>query len=153
MSQQKITIKGTGKVFNKLDTSIGLHFVKMPSDLMNYVHVPGYEPEYNYLYTIIVDFYNADHGYAYPTEHQIARRYGKKEKAIRRHMAVLDRLGLVKVEKPNGNKIYIPYQPLSQEELFEKCPEARRSYLDYINAETAEKTRDRRGQKLCTGHS
>jgi hypothetical protein len=145
MSQQLIT--GTGKVFNKKEKNEDSFFVKMPSGLMNYIHIPGYEPEYNYLYTIIVDFYNADQGYAYPTEHQIARRYGKKEKAIRRHMAVLERVGLIKTSKSNGNKIYVPYQPLTKEELFEKCPEACRSYLDYINAEAVDKARDRRGKK------
>ncbi|MCM3093831.1 MULTISPECIES: helix-turn-helix domain-containing protein [unclassified Cytobacillus] len=146
MSQQKIEIKGTGKVFNKKEKQSDTFFVKMPSDLMHYVHIPGYEPEYNYLYTILVDYYNPDQGYAYPTEPQICRKYGKKEKAVRRHLAVLERVGLIKSSKPKANKIYVPYQPLSKEELFEKCPEARRSYLDYVKAEDAEKARDRRGK-------
>ncbi|MFD2923881.1 hypothetical protein [Halobacillus naozhouensis] len=142
MSQQKPVIKGTDKVFDKTNKAESDYFVKMPSDLMNYVHVPGYKPQFNYLYTILVDFYNADMGYAYPTEYQLSRRYGVKAvKTIREHLRFLERVGLIKIVKPRANKVYVPYKPLTQAELFKRCPEASKSYNEFIQAETEEKKR------------
>jgi len=136
---QTITLEGTKHPFNKAEKGEDKYFVKMPSDLMHYVHIPGYKPEYNYLYTILVDFYNVDFGYAFPTEWKIGRVYGKQDpKTVRNHLRVLERVGLISIHKPRGNKIYVPYEPLSREELFKVCPEAQKSYEEHIRKEQAE---------------
>ncbi|MGP4072639.1 helix-turn-helix domain-containing protein [Piscibacillus sp. B03] len=135
-------LRGTEQVFDKTEKSKEDFFVKMPYDLMHYVHLPGYKPQFNYPYTILVDFYNADYGYAFPTEHQIARKYGVKSvKTVRKHLRFLEDVGLIKIAKPNGNKIYVPYKPLSQEELFRQCPQAAERYREFIAEEDAEKRR------------
>ncbi|WP_419893793.1 helix-turn-helix domain-containing protein [Oceanobacillus kimchii] len=113
----------------------------MPADLIHYVHAPGYRPEYNYLYAIIVNYYNVKYGYAYPSEWKISRAYGKGIQTVRTHLRALESYGLIKIIKPTGNKRYIPYKPLTKEKLFEKCPDARENYLKSIQAEDAEKER------------
>lgn len=145
MKQHKIN--GSGKVFDKTKAEEGAFFVKMPSDLMNYVHVPGYKPEYSYLYTIIVDYYNADYGYAFPTEWQISRYYGKGVKTVRNHLKKLEDFGLIKIQKPRRNNVYIPFKPLSQEELFRVCPEARQNYSKTFQDEAAEYEREARNKQ------
>lgn len=146
MTQHKQAIEGTGKVFDKSKNAAeGEFFVKTPSNLFNYVHVPGYKPEYSYLYSIIIDYFNSDLGYAYPTEWQIARKYGKKDvKTVRTHLRFLESVGLLKIAKPYGNKLYIPYKPLNQAELFKACPEAEANYKEAIRKEEAEKERTRK---------
>lgn len=139
MTQQKL--KSSKQVFDKSEKSEGEFFVKMPSDLINYVHVPDYRPEYSYLYAIIVDYFNPDLGYAYPTEWQISRKYGKGIKTVRTHLRFLESVGLIKIAKPYANKLYIPYKPLSQAELFKACPDAEANYKANIEAEAAEKKR------------
>lgn len=143
MFQEKQILEGTKEVFNKAIKSEKEYFVKMPSELMNYVHVPGYKPEYNYLYTIIVDYYNVELGYAYPTEWQLARKYGKGVQTVRKHLRFLEKVGLIKITKRGLNKLYIPYKPLGQADLFKACPEARDRYNAIIQAEEAEKERTR----------
>ncbi|WP_038242990.1 helix-turn-helix domain-containing protein [Virgibacillus salexigens] len=138
---QQLLLPSTKEVFNKSEKSKESFFVKMPADIMHYVHVPNYKPEYNYLYAIIVDYYNVDYGYAYPTEWQISRRYGKGIQTVRTHLRALESFGLIKISKPKGNKIYVPYKPLSKRELFEKCPEAQKKFTDNKQAEDAERRR------------
>lgn len=140
----QLKIKSSGQVFDKKENGEGEFFVKMPSDLINYVHVPGYMPEYSYLYTILVDYFNSDLGYAYPTEWQLSRKYGKSIKTVRGHLRKLEEVGLIKIAKPYANKLYIPYKPLSQAELFKECPEAEAKYRANLAAEAAEKERKER---------
>lgn len=143
MSQQKNeSFIGSGKVFDKTKAEEGAFFVKMPSDLMNYVHVPGYKPEYSYLYTIIVDYFNSDEGYAYPTKWQISRYYGKGIKTVGKHLDKLKEFGLIKIRKYGRNNVYIPFKPLSQEELFRVFPEARKNYSKTFQDEADEYKRE-----------
>lgn len=135
---KNLKIEGTGEVYNKSKNAEGEFFIKMPSNLMNYVHVPGYKPEYNYLYAIIVDFYNVEQGYAYPNEWQLSRKYGKGTRTVREHINALVRFGLIKKFKRGLNNCYVPLQPLSQEKLFKVCPEAERKYKDEIEKEAEE---------------
>lgn len=148
------TINGTGKVFDKSKQLADKYFVKMPADLMLYVHVPGYKPEYNYLYTIIVDFYSTKEGYAYPTEWQIARKYGKKDpKTVRGHLRALERVGLIGIYKPFKNKLYVPLEPLPKDELFKACPSAAENYRSYIRKEESEKERQRENIRKAMGEN
>lgn len=143
MTQQSgETLEGTGKVFNKSEKQAeGEFFTKMPSNLFNYVHVPGYKPEFSHLYAIIVDCFNTDYGYAFPSEWQISRMYGKGVKTVRTHLRKLEQYGLLRIVKTNRNKRYIPLQPLDKETLFKACPKAKENYLASIKAEDEEEKR------------
>lgn len=141
MKQQFLV--GSMQVFNKQVNTKGEYFVKMPSDLMNYVHVPKYRPELSYLYAVIVDYFNADLGYAYPTEWQISRRYGKSIKTVRRHLVELQSFGLVKITKVGRNNRYVPFKPLNKADLFEKCPAAETKYREELAKESAEYAREK----------
>ncbi|MFC4387753.1 helix-turn-helix domain-containing protein [Gracilibacillus marinus] len=138
-------LKSSGEIFDKTKLASATSdtlYVKLPSGLFNYVHVPGYKPEYSHLYSIIVDFYNVNYGYAFPTEWQIAKVYGKSIKTVRNHLRQLERLGLILIIKNSRNKMYVPLKPLTKEQLFIECPEAERRLLEIEEAEKQEYERE-----------
>lgn len=140
-----IKLRSSGEIFDKTKLASAASdttYVKLPSGLFNYVHVPGYKPEYSHLYSIIVDFYNANYGYAFPTEWQIAKVYGKSIKTVRHHLRQLERLGLILIIKNSRNKMYVPLKPLTKDQLFAECPEAERRLLKIEEAEKQEYARE-----------
>ncbi|WP_096189991.1 helix-turn-helix domain-containing protein [Evansella halocellulosilytica] len=127
-------------VFDKSERREGEFFIKLPSNLRWYIFVPGYRAEYNYLYALIVDFFSAKKGYAYPSVLRLAREYGKTEKTTSTHLRALKDAGLIDYPE-DGRRYYVPLEPLSQEELFRVCPEAERNYRKALEKEAAERER------------
>jgi DNA-binding transcriptional ArsR family regulator len=108
----------------------GKHFVKIPSELVHhYTYHPDFKAEHSYLYAIIVDYYNADEGYAYPNRDTLAMRYGKNPKTLDAHLAKLKGLDLMKVVvREDGKNVYIPLEPLAENDFYLKYPEALEEY-------------------------
>ncbi|PEF24964.1 helix-turn-helix domain-containing protein [Bacillus pseudomycoides] len=116
-------------------------FFRLPSELRHYIFMKGYKAEMNYLYGLIVDYYNAEKKCAFPSQYTLSKYYGKDETTVRRHLAVLEKVGLIKIignGKGKGN-FYIPLVPLTQGELFRKYPDAAAKY----NKVTEDKERQR----------
>ncbi|HDR7382381.1 hypothetical protein CN575_16755 [Bacillus wiedmannii] len=116
-------------------------FFRLPSELRHYIFMKGYKAEMNYLYALIVDAYNANKGCAFPSQYTLSKYYGKDETTVRRHLAVLEQVGLVKIignGKGKGN-FYQPLVPLTEKELFRKYPDAAAKF----NKVTQDKERQR----------
>ncbi|WP_051591211.1 helix-turn-helix domain-containing protein [Bacillus sp. UNC438CL73TsuS30] len=120
------------KVYDK--TKQEGHFFRLPTDIRHYVFMDGYKTEMNYLYALIVDYYNAKKGYAFPSQYTLAAYYGKAEKTVVQHLKVLKRVGLIEVVSNGRGRVnhYKPLKPLSKEELFAKYPEAAERYEKVI---------------------
>ncbi|PEB54188.1 hypothetical protein CON65_16575 [Bacillus pseudomycoides] len=123
-------------------------FFRLPSELRHYIFMKGYKAEMNYLYALISDAYNVNRGCAYPSQYTLSKYYGKDETTVRRHLAVLEKVGLVRIignGKGKGN-FYKPLVPLTQEELFRKYPDAAAKFNKVT--EDKERQRDRDLAKL-----
>jgi DNA-binding MarR family transcriptional regulator len=130
------------KVYDK--TQAEGTFIRLPSDLRNYIYMPNFKAEMCYLYGLIVDYYNADWGYAFPSVNELAFAYGKSAKTTSEHLKVLEECGLIKRSRTTQNNIYIPYYPLSKNELFKKFPEAKANYEKALAKRDEEKERSKR---------
>ncbi|MGG3756225.1 helix-turn-helix domain-containing protein [Bacillus anthracis] len=123
-------------------------FFRLPSELRHYTFMKGYKAEMNYLYGLIADAYNAEKKCAFPSQYTLSKYYGKDETTVRRHLAILEKVGLIKIignGKGKGN-FYIPLMPLTQEKLFRKYPDAAAKYNKVT--EDKERQRDRDLAKL-----
>ncbi|NSL51715.1 helix-turn-helix domain-containing protein [Calidifontibacillus erzurumensis] len=137
-------MKGSRIVFNKSEKLEDSFFIKLPSNLKWYIYIDGYKAEMNYLYALIVDYYNADEGCAYPSMLRLSREYGKTEPTTRAHLQTLKDVGLIDFTDIRGKKYYVPFIPLDQEELFRQFPEAEEKYKIALQKEEQERKRSLR---------
>jgi hypothetical protein len=134
-------IEGSRKVFDKSKRMDDAYFIKLPSNLRWYIYVDGYRPEMNYLYALIVDRYNVDLGYAFPSMLNLSREYGRTEPTTREHLRKLKDVGLIDYTEITGKKHYVPLEPLNQEDLFRQCPHAEINYRKALKDEADERKR------------
>lgn len=113
-------------------------FIRVPTDIRNYVYIDGYKAEMSYLYALIVDYYNAEMGYAFPSLYTLARDYGKAESTLCKHIEMLEKVELIQVKNNGLGRVnfYRPLTPLPKEELFHKFPKAAQNY-EKINKQKA----------------
>ncbi|WP_078390709.1 helix-turn-helix domain-containing protein [Shouchella patagoniensis] len=145
-------INGSNQLFDK-HSSEGVCYAKMPTDLTHYLYVPGFRGDLAYLYALIVDYYNADYGYAFPTQDQLALKTGKSTQSVRADMRRLKQAGLIRILTFEGrnNYGYVPLVPLGQAELWRECPEAAERYREAIAKLDEEKRANREKQARKRG--
>jgi replication initiation and membrane attachment protein DnaB len=120
------------------------HFFRLPTEIRHYVYLPKYKAEMSYLYALLVDFYNTNHGYAFPSEITLAFNYGKTEKTTAQHLGILEEYGLVKIIRTKGKvSKYIPIKPLPVNQLFEDYPIARDKYEERERKAVEERERNK----------
>jgi|SRR5699024_597767 len=123
MSQQKRTRFPVNKTNpGKVGT-----FIALPSDARHYVYHPKMSPAKLYTYAILIDLFNENKGYAFPSQESLAFYINVAPSTISTHIKDLKEVGLL--FNPQRNQ-YIPLQPLSQEDFFEDFPEAKRAYIE-----------------------
>lgn len=127
------------KVFRKAKGAYKGNFIKLPSNLKHYVYHPKYKAEMSYLYTLIIDYFNEEYGYAWPSTHRLAMEYGKAEKTVRTHLNVLEELRLIQKRRGLLGNSYRPYEPLDEDEFFEVFPDAKKAYERALRKLEAEK--------------
>lgn len=122
-------------------------YFRLPKNIERYIFIPEFRPEMCYLYALIVDWYNAKKGYAYPSIRKLSIRYGRNEKTTLEHLKVLEAVGLLDIEYREGDtNAYRPLHPLSKDEFFEVFPEAKEE-RERIEQERKEaKKRKKRGK-------
>lgn len=147
-------INGTDRLFDKHESG-DVYYAKMPIDITHYLYVPGFRGDLAYLYAVIVDYYNADYGYAYPTQDQLALKTGKSTQSVRDDMRRLEKAGLIRILSFEGrnNYGYVPLVPLSQAELWRECPEAAEKYRKAVAKLDEEKRGNREKQARKRRHS
>ncbi|MBI0579664.1 hypothetical protein IEC97_20085 [Neobacillus cucumis] len=84
----------------------------------------------NFLYALIVDLWNKDLGYAYPSQDKLAMYYGKALNTTKEHLRILQKYELIEMAINSQGKTYVPLEPLPEEEFFVEYREADQRYLD-----------------------
>jgi hypothetical protein len=120
------------KVYDKTQRREDAHFIKMPSELRHYIYLPDFKAEMCFLYSLIVDLWNADLGYAYPSQEKLAMYYGKALNTTKSHLKTLEKYNLIEISGTGAGKIYVPLEPINAPEFFVKYPEAERCYRDRL---------------------
>lgn len=114
------------KVFNKGNPTEGERFfIPFPSDALHYVHHPEMNPDKLLLYALIIDYYNLQEGYAYPSIEKLSVRYGRAQDTTSGHLETLKAVGLIDYPEKG---CYVPLVPLGEEDFFSKFPEAWMAY-------------------------
>lgn len=121
---------GERKVYDKTLKRGDAHFIKMPSELRHYIYLPDCKAEMNFLYALIVDLWNKDLGYAYPSQDKLAMYYGKALNTTKEHLRILQKYELIEMAINSQGKTYVPLEPLPEEEFFVEYREADQRYLD-----------------------
>lgn len=129
------------KVYNKTQPSAeGRTFTPIPSTVRHYVHHPEIKPGMLYLYALIIDYYNVEQGYAFPSVDQLALDYGMSYNATSKHIEVLRDVGLI--DYPEKGK-YVPLEPLGASEFYDEFPEAWVKYTQAHKASDNKRQKDR----------
>ncbi len=115
------------KVFDKTQEGSGA-FVKYPLDLLQYRHHPKFKKGAETVYMLIVHYYNADRGCAYPSMALLAADCATTDSTIDTHIKSLEELELIKVVRRHSGNLYIPYVPLDREAFFAKYPQVEEKY-------------------------
>jgi hypothetical protein len=104
------------------------HFIKLPSELRHYIYLPEFKAEMTFLYALIVDLWNAELGYAYPSQERLAMYYGKALNTTKDHLKILIKYDLIETKRNSMGKTYVPLEPLNEPDFFVKYREANRAY-------------------------
>jgi DNA-binding transcriptional ArsR family regulator len=124
------------KIFNKHKPNEGgKHFVPLPSDSRHYIHHDRVNADKLFLYALIIDHYNPEYGYAFPSIEKLAVKYGKAPDTTSSHIDDLKEAGLINFPEKG---FYVPLIPLGEEEFYKTYPCAWKNY------QTAQKRCDTR---------
>src|SRR5690606_10456020 len=94
-----------------------------------YTQHPKFNGNVRLVYEVLLDYWNAEYGYAFPDQWELALITGMSKSSIKNYLRVLQELELIEVGKSNiGNKlnnVYYIKQPINNlDEFFKKFPEA-----------------------------
>jgi hypothetical protein len=106
------------------------HFIKLPSELRHYIYLPEFKAEMCFLYALIVDLWNAELGYAYPSQDKLAMYYGKALNTTKAHLKTLQKYGLIETGYNSRGKVFVPLEPLNEHDFFVKYREADAAYKE-----------------------
>jgi hypothetical protein len=144
---------GERKVYDKTSpTEGGKHFIPLPSDARHYVHHDKMSADKLFLYALIIDYYNSQEGYAFPSIETLSVKYGKVPDTTSKHLDDLKEVGLIDFPPEKG--YYVPLVPLTNEEFYKAFPNAQENYKEAIKrsdsrrkaaAERMRKWREERG--------
>jgi hypothetical protein len=109
----------------------GKKFIPMPSDMRHYIHHELMKAEKLFLYAILIDYYNVDMGFAWPSLERLAVDYGKTSKTTGGHLRDLEKVGLIAIVNKGR---YVPLDPLPAEKFYAMFPHAWESYKQAIKA-------------------
>lgn len=112
-----------------------------------YTQHPKFNGNVRLVYEVLLDYWNAEYGYAFPDQWELALITGMSKSSIKNYLRVLQELELIEVGKSNiGNKlnnVYYIKQPINNlDEFFKKFPEAKENYEKRVKALEAEKEND-----------
>lgn len=100
------------------------NFEQTPMELFDYVQLDLISHTDMVVYVKLLQFYNVDLGYAYPTVPQLMFHTNVGSKAtIHRSIKTLEDVGLIqKARGSKGNNIYEVYKPLDKSVLYKRVP-------------------------------
>lgn len=155
----KTILEGTGVICKG---NVKGNFEMLPMEIFNYIELGMISHTDLVVYVKLLQFYNVEKGYAYPTVPQLMLHTGKGGKmTIHKSLKTLEEVGLIKTAKsynfPNKN-IYYVFLPLERDELYKCVPDKveqlyvskakllntaqydKERYKQYLNKQEQEKT-------------
>lgn len=117
MKNNATKIKGTGITCKG---NVEGNFEQVPMELFDYIQLGLITHTDLVVYVKLLQLYNENYGYAYPTVEKlmIHTRIGSKA-TIHKSLKRLGEVGLIQKSKANrGNNVYVVYKPLSKAELY-----------------------------------
>lgn len=119
----KTVIKGTGVICKGQRKLMG-NFEQVPMELFDYVQLDLISHTDMVVFEKLLQFYNTDLGYAYPTIPQLMFHTNVGSKAtIHSSLKTLEDVGLIqRARGSRGNNIYEVYMPLDKEVLYKRVP-------------------------------
>lgn len=113
------------KPINKRNPGEQGMFIPLPSDARHYVHHPKVTPDMLFLYALIIDYYNVEKGFAFPSEETLSVDYGRATNTVSKHLETLREVGLIDFPAKGH---YVPLVPLDADEFYARYPEAWTQY-------------------------
>jgi len=113
------------KPINKRNPGEQGTFIPLPSDARHYVHHPKVTPDMLFLYALIIDYYNVEKGFAFPSEETLSVDYGRATNTVSKHLDILREVGLI--DFPSKGH-YVPLAPMDAAEFYAAYPEAWAQY-------------------------
>ncbi|MDD9312592.1 hypothetical protein PUS82_15060 [Cytobacillus firmus] len=109
MSNTITTIKGTGIICKG---NVKGNFEQVPMELFDYIQLGLINHTDLIVYTKLLQLYNADYGYAFPTIPQLMYYTRIKSKATIHHsLNTLEEVGLIQKSKKTGEIIFMLSSP------------------------------------------
>ncbi|WP_232696164.1 hypothetical protein [Brevibacillus daliensis] len=122
----------TGAQKRKKPFEPDLDFVKVHRALYTlYTQIPGFTADHVLMYIVLMDYYNTDYGYAFPTKWQLALRMNCGENKPSQTARLLESCGLIKVKSlgRGKNHVYYVYAPITDPaKFYERFPEVKAHY-------------------------
>ncbi|MGW5979330.1 helix-turn-helix domain-containing protein [Bacillus mycoides] len=128
------------------------NFEQVPMELFDYIQLGLITHTDLVVYVKLLQLYNPDYGYAFPTIERlmIATRVGGKA-TIHNSLKRLGEVGLIQKSKANrGNNVYVVYKPLNKTELYKCVPDKVDQFKEFESklVKTAEYDKERFQQHL-----
>lgn len=130
--------KGSIKDMKEIKSS-GIHckgnvtenYEMLPSSLFKYLELGVIKQNEFVLYAKLLQFYNVDFNYAFPTITKLMLYTGIRSKAtVHKSLDILEKAGLIgRFRSVKGNNNYVVYRPLDEKELYESLPEEVEKFL------------------------
>ena len=112
------------------------NFEMLPSSLFKYLELGVIKQSEFVLYVKLLQLYNVDYNYAFPTITQLMIYTGIGSKAtVHKSIDTLEKVGLIgKFKSVRGNNNYVVFKPLDEEELCESVPTEVEKFLVRSNS-------------------
>lgn len=108
-----------------------------------YTQHPKFNGNVRLIYELLFDHWNAEYGYAFPDQWQLAIDSGMSVSSVGRHLKVLEELELIEIDKSplgRGNNVYYIKKPIDNiTEFYEKFPDIEKKARERIEKIEAEK--------------
>lgn len=131
-------------LFNKRTPTKGeKYFIPLPSDARHYIHLDCMSADKLFLYQLIIDYYNPQEGYAFPSIERLSIDYGKTPNTTSAHVDDLKTAGLIDFPEKG---CYVPLVPLPADEFYKEYPRAWTNYQEAVrrSRERRESSRERK---------
>lgn len=120
----KTIIEGSG-IIGKGKGILNGNYEQVPMELLDYIELDLISHTDFVVYMKLLQFYNVEKGYAYPTITTLMIRTHIRSKAtIHSSLNTLEEVGLIQKKRSNrGNNNYVVYKPLSKDEVYSLFPD------------------------------
>ncbi|MBJ6721244.1 transcriptional regulator [Bacillus sp. PR5] len=130
MADTVTKIEGTGIICKG---NVEGNFEQVPMELFDYIQLGLITHTDLVVYVKLLQFYNPDYGYAFPTVEKLMIDTHIKGKAtVHNSLKRLGEVGLIQKGKASwGNNTYMVYKPLSKTKLYKRVPDKVEKFKEF----------------------